>query len=72
MIYELMDVESANLVGAYETEAEALAIVRAALREHGPAYVEALALGYTDDQGEGEMIAEGAELAARALSADAD
>ena len=69
MIYELMDVESANLVGTYETEAAALAVVRAAIREHGPHYVEAFALGTSDEEGEGEQIAAGAALAARVLAA---
>jgi hypothetical protein len=53
MIYELIDVESANLIGTYESEAEALAVVRAALRADGPASIEPLALGYTDDKVEG-------------------
>lgn len=69
MIYELMDVESANLIGTYESETAALAVVRAALRAHGPASVAPLALAYEDDNGNGALIAEGADLAARALAA---
>ena len=66
MIYELMDVESANLIGTYESETAALAVVRAAIQAHGQASVMALALGYEDEAGNGGVIAEGADLAARA------
>jgi hypothetical protein len=71
LIYELMDVESANLVGTYESEAAALVVVRAAIEAHGRASVAGLALGYEDDEGNGGLIAEGAGLAKRALAARA-
>ena len=48
----------------------ALAEVRAILRANGPAFAEALALGYEDKRGRGNMIAEGAELAQRALAVE--
>ncbi len=65
MFYELIDVESGNLIGTYDSEAEALAVVRHAARENGPAYVNSLALGRSGAEGEGELIAEGAELLER-------
>jgi hypothetical protein len=69
MIYELMDVESANLIGTYDSESAALAVVRAAIQAHGRACVASLALGCEDDDGNGALIAEGTDLAARALAA---
>ena len=71
-MYELIDLDTANLVGTYECEAEALAMVRAAIQEHGPASVLALALGTSDAEGNGEQLAEGQDLAAWALAMDAD
>jgi len=70
MFYELIDVESGNLVGTYDSEAEALAVVRDAARENGAAYVDSLALGRSDDHGEGDLIAEGSELLERSARAD--
>ena len=49
-------------IGTYDSEAEALAVVQHAVRENGTAYVNSLALGRSDDKGEGELIAEGTEL----------
>jgi len=68
MFYELIDVETANVIRTYETEADALAEVRALLRANGPAYAEALALGCEDKRGSGRLISERADLAERALA----
>ncbi len=70
MPYELMDVETANLVGRYATEAEALAEVGALLRVNGPAYAEDLALAYEDEHGRGRLVAEGDHLAGRAVATE--
>ena len=70
MFYELIDVESGNLIGTYDSEADALAVVRHAVRENGAAYVESLALGRSDENGDGALIAEGAELLERSARAD--
>lgn len=66
MIYELWDIESGNLVGAYETEAEALATVREVIDLPEGSYTEALALVRDDDQADVETLAAGAALVARA------
>ena len=50
MHFELWDTETANLVGSYDSEAAVLAVVREALRRHGPAVVRALALGAEHDE----------------------
>lgn len=70
MFYELIDVESGNLIGTYASEAEALDVIRRAVFENGTAYVESLALGRSDEDGEGALIAEGTELLERSAHAD--
>ena len=70
MFYELIDVESGNLVGTYDSEDEALSIVRRGVHLNGSGFVDTLALGYEDDDGEGAQIAAGADLLARALKTD--
>lgn len=44
MVFEIWDIESGNLLGSYDSEEEALAVVHDALNRHGREYVEALAL----------------------------
>jgi hypothetical protein len=66
MIYQLWDTETANMVGAFETEDAALRLVRDAARLRGRAYVDAWALECEDDQGRVEPIAEGEALLLRA------
>ena len=74
MHYELWDLETRNLVGAYDTEDEALQDVRRALAAGWP--VEHLALGKEfddDDIGDDAELGptwSGAELAARAARQD--
>ena len=72
LIYELMDVESANLIGTYDSEGEALGIVRAAIATHGTSAMDGIALGYEDEEGNGALIAEGTALVARAVAAERD
>lgn len=57
--YESMDIESGNPVGTYETEDEALQVVRAALMPHGERGVTDLALSKKMIEGSGELVAEG-------------
>ena len=71
MHWELWDTETGNLVGDYDTEAEALAVVRAALARHGPDAAAWLALGVEhDDEGGDDAVLppvlRGTELVARA------
>ena len=72
MHWELWDAESGNLVGDYDSEAEALTVVRNALREHGSSIVATLVLGAEfDDEGGDDSdlppVIGGDALAARAL-----
>lgn len=68
MLYELMDVDTGNAIGIYETEAAALAEVRALLRANGPGYARALSLGWADGEAGGPLAA-GDVLMARAAAA---
>jgi hypothetical protein len=61
--YELWNTKAGNAVGEFKTEAEALALVREAIRQHGREYVDMLALGCEDENGDGHAIASGAALA---------
>lgn len=70
MQYELMDVESGNVVGMCDSEAEALAEVRALLRANGRGYARSLSLAALSEYDDGDApIAQGAKLASRALAA---
>ena len=70
MFYELIDVKSGNLIGTYDSEDEALSIVRRGVQLNGSGFVDTLALGYEDNDAEGAQLAAGAELLARALGRD--
>lgn len=66
MAVELLDVETRNFLGWYETEGEALRDVAAIIREQGRAAVATLALG-RDDATRGGELARGEALADLAL-----
>ncbi len=66
LTYELWNIASGNRVGEFESQDEALASVRRTMHQHDASMIETLALGYEDEDGEGEVIAHGADLAALA------
>jgi len=66
MTYDLWDVESGNIVNTFETEREALSVVRTLLDLNGLEYARCLSLGVEGDDGSMRIIAEGHDLAARA------
>lgn len=67
MIFELWDTETRNIVNAWESEAEALAEVRASVDAFGPAYVETWVLLRDDDpDSDLTLIAQGVALIERA------
>jgi hypothetical protein len=68
MMFQLWEAESANLVGSYESEDAALAIVRKAIEQHGRDAVDSLVLLQEETRGHLATIAEGAALADRALA----
>ena len=67
--YELMDTDTANVVGFYDTKEAALAIVRRAYQRHGLTGIEGLALSEETQQGDGLLLAEGADLLRLAMAA---
>jgi hypothetical protein len=66
MIYELFDTDGFNLVGAYETEEEALSDLRKLVAANGLDYVQTISLLMTDEHEDTVKIAEGFDLARRA------
>lgn len=70
MSYELMDLDTGNLVGSYSTLDEAFAIVRDSFALYGWSGVNDLGLVKVGGRDSQEMIAVGAELAQMAIAAD--
>lgn len=69
-VYELWDMATNNLVEACDSEADALAFVRAYIAEHGAEYPTSWALLWDDDAADqAGQIAEGSTLLARAGAA---
>lgn len=66
MFLALWDLESGNSLGDYDTEVEALVVVRDLLDANEPDYADRLSLGRTDDEGTTIVVASGSALAARA------
>jgi hypothetical protein len=66
-IFEIWNVSTGNLVGAYDSEREALAVVHRTVELYGREEVEDLALAREDDEGHTEPLAQGGELADWAL-----
>lgn len=64
--YELWEMQSGNLIGAWVAEADALASVRVALDRHGAEMVASLSLLAEDARGQTTVVAEGLALVERA------
>ncbi|MGH2600204.1 MAG: hypothetical protein ACRDJ9_12565 [Dehalococcoidia bacterium] len=73
MVYELWDTESANRLGEYVSEGQALAVVHAALKRVPREEVATWALLYFEEGKDSKAIAEGEaliDLASRAAATD--
>ena len=66
-IFAIWDTETANLVGAYRVEAEALADVRDAVERFGRSYTASWGLSRREPSGELTAIADGEKLIERAF-----
>jgi hypothetical protein len=66
LVYAIWDTDSANLVGSYDSEGDALADVRDAVKRFGRDYARAWGLAIHDGD-DVEKVAEGDELITRAL-----
>lgn len=60
--FEIWDVETNNILGAWESETKALEVVREVVRSSGEAAVLDLVLLLESDEGDARMIAEGSDL----------
>lgn len=67
-MFQLWEMESANLVGSYPTEDAALAVVRTAIEKHGRESMDAIVLRREGARGRLTKIAEGIALVDRALA----
>lgn len=65
--FELWDLVSRNIVGEFDAELEALALVRSLTSERGQGTLESFALVREDEQGNSVTIATGEGLIALAL-----
>jgi hypothetical protein len=72
MYYELWDLESGNMIGDYDTEAEALIVVRDIVDANTPSFADLLSLGCTADDGSFRIVAQGRPLAVMADRAAAE
>jgi hypothetical protein len=62
MLYEIWETGSRNRVGAFASLEAALTLVRRSVEKHGASYADTLALAREDEEGDTEVLAEGAEL----------
>lgn len=67
MIFELWDQDSANLIGAFDTEEAALKEVRLSVQRYGRTCAGRWALAVEDETGDVTTIATGDALVDRAL-----
>jgi hypothetical protein len=65
--FELMDLDSGNLVGSYHSLEEALEVVRNAYATYGQSGIDDLGLARVESGGSQESIAIGPELVSYAL-----
>ena len=69
MIYELWYEDTGNIIDAYKAESDALAEVRAFIENYGPSSIETMVLLAAPGGSEKHVIAYGAQLAERAMTA---
>lgn len=65
MAYEVWEMQSGNLVASFSLEEDALALVRDAVKAHGPEYARSLALVREDESGETTTLATADQLLER-------
>ena len=66
MIYELWETSSGNLIGSYDSESEALAVVRRVVEDEGAPALDSILLQRKDHDDGAKLIAEGKTLLSRA------
>jgi hypothetical protein len=68
MLYEIWETASGNRVGAYASMSAALDVIHRSVEKHGASYADTLILAREDDDGETELLAEGADLVKMAMA----
>ena len=68
MIFELVDMETGNVLGAYESEESALLFFHDLAKRNSHDVLASIALIREDESGHGSVVAEGAVLLHRAES----
>lgn len=63
MNYALWDIRADNMVGGFDNERDALALVLSGIERNGPEDTDTLYLNVEDDEGNVTFIAQGVELA---------
>lgn len=63
MIYELWYTDTTNIIGAFDNERDALALVWSGIERNGPEGIETLVLVVEDEQGDTHSVAQGEALA---------
>ncbi len=67
--FAIWDMETGNLVAAYDSEDAALRLLADSLTQHGATYVASLALVREDQRGRLRVLADGTALVERARAA---
>jgi hypothetical protein len=63
MTFELWHLDAGSMIGSYESQDEALGIVRRAVERNGLGYLDGVALLRSDTDGRVQTVAEGEALA---------
>lgn len=66
MTYSLWDIRGANIVGAFDTERDALSLVLSGIERNGADDTDTLVLAFEDEHGRSTIISQGKALAERA------
>jgi hypothetical protein len=67
-MYELWEASTGNAMGAYDTEEDALGVIRDTVRHYGRQSVATFGLLRINSRGRAKLLAEGEALADRALA----
>jgi hypothetical protein len=69
--YELWDVNAGNIIGAFATKEDTLAVVDRLLEAYGQDYAEILDLTFRDDSGSSQVVASGVGIVTMLNGSDA-
>ncbi len=67
-VYDLWDTQSGNMIGTFDSESEALSVVRDLIADFGNEFADELDLGWIAPDGRSRSTASGAALLERAYA----